>query len=87
MPLADDPFEDVAVALELDHRSGRLVDEPLDLGLHPSGRSTVWEHLSIEPQSAQFPVLVERLRDLIGRTDFDCRSERDAGRPSFRRRF
>ena len=62
--LADDSVEDVAVALEIDHLSGSLVDEPLDLGLHRKGPAAIGKHFAIEPQALELAVGVECACDL-----------------------
>src|SRR5205823_12524011 len=56
--------QDHAVAPELDHHSGVLVDDLLDQILHAVDATAVRNHLPVERKPSVSAVLVERARDL-----------------------
>src|SRR5215216_3712962 len=62
---ADEPVEDDAVALDVDHLPGLLVDQAVDPALHPGPLAAVAQHLDIEAEPPVVAGLVEGGEDLL----------------------
>jgi hypothetical protein len=48
LSLADDVFKDEAVALNMQHATGRLIDEPLHTAMYRGFLAAVLQHLNVE---------------------------------------
>src|SRR4051794_5043825 len=62
---ADDPLEDDAVRLDLDHLAGVFVDEPLDPAEDARGPAAVGRHHPVEDQSPVLVLVVEGRHDFL----------------------
>src|SRR5215216_1646642 len=78
---ADEPVQDDAVALDVDHLPGLLVDQPVDPPLHPGPLAAVAQHLDVEAQAPVVAGLVQGGEDLLLGLDPDRLTRLEVERP------